>query len=192
MELNVKRHSLSHIMAQAVKQNYPDVKIATWPDTEDGFYYDFDFWETEFSDKDLKNIEKSMKKIISQNQDFTKFEVSFSEARNILDKMWEWFKSELVDKIESRDFKNKEKLSDKISFYINLSKWWKESDLQNFLKQDGFFSFDELDWDQIKNLKFIDMCTGPHVDNTKELDPNSFKLARVAWAYWLWDEKNKP
>lgn len=191
MELNVKRHSLSHIMAQAVKQNYPDVKIATWPDTEDGFYYDFDFWETEFSDKDLKNIEKSMKKIISQNQDFTKFEVSFSEARNILDKMWEWFKSELVDKIESRDFKNKEKLSDKISFYINLSKWWKESDLQNFLKQDGFFSFDELDWDQIKNLKFIDMCTGPHVDNTKELDPNSFKLARVAWAYWLWDEKNK-
>jgi len=41
--LSTKRHSLSHIMAQAVKQLYPEVKIATGPDTEDGFYYDFDF-----------------------------------------------------------------------------------------------------------------------------------------------------
>jgi threonyl-tRNA synthetase len=43
MDLKTKRHSLAHIMAQAVKQNYPSVKIATGPDTEDGFYYDFDF-----------------------------------------------------------------------------------------------------------------------------------------------------
>ncbi len=194
MNLETKRHSLAHIMAQAVKQNFPNAKIATGPDTEDGFYYDFDFWDVDFSDKDLKNIEKTMKKIITQNQDFKRFEVSFDEGRWILDNMDEWFKNQLIDKIESWDFKNKEKLSDKISFYFNVSKW-KSSDyysgVQDYLKNDKFESFEELDWDQIKNLKFIDMCTGPHVENTRELDPNSFKLARVAWAYWLWNSDNK-
>lgn len=189
--LATKRHSLAHIMAQAVKQLYPEAKIATGPDTEDGFFYDFDFWDTEFSDKDLKDVEKAMKKIITQNQDFRKFEVSFDEARKILDTMWEWFKNELVSKIEAGDFKNKEKLSDKISFYLNISKWGKESSLQEFLKSNNFEKFEELDGDQIKNLKFIDMCTGPHVENTKELDANSFKLARVAWAYWLGNSDNK-
>ena len=68
MELSTKRHSLAHIMAQAVKQNFPNAKIATGPDTEDGFFYDFDFGDVEFSEKDLKKVEKSMKKIISQWQ----------------------------------------------------------------------------------------------------------------------------
>jgi threonyl-tRNA synthetase len=89
IELSTKRHSLAHIMAQAVKQNFPNAKIATGPDTEDGFYYDFDFGEVEFSDKDLKKVEKSMKKIVTQNQDFKSFEVDFSQARKILDTMGE-------------------------------------------------------------------------------------------------------
>ncbi|MDD2871936.1 MAG: threonine--tRNA ligase [Candidatus Gracilibacteria bacterium] len=201
--LSTKRHSLAHIMAQAVKQLYPEAKIATGPDTEDGFYYDFDFGDIEFSDKDLKDVEKTMKKIITQNQDFRKFEVNFSEARKILNQMGEGFKNELVDKIEDGDFKNKEKLSDRISFYLNISKGGKETELQNFLmhfspldkgemsgKTEGVFPI-ELDGDQVKNLKFIDMCTGPHVENTKELDPNSFKLVRVAGAYWLGNSDNK-
>ena len=192
MDLNTKRHSLSHIMAQAVKNIYWDaVKVAIWPATEDWFYYDFDFWGIELSDNDLKKIEKAMKKIISQNQDFKRFEVDFLEARGILDKMWEWFKKELVDKIEKKDFKNEEKLSDKISFYVNISKWWDSTSLQDFIKESWFYDFSDLDWDQVKNLKFIDMCTGPHVENTREIDTNSFKLAKVSWAYRLWDEKNK-
>ena len=101
IELSTKRHSLAHIMAQAVKQNFPSAKIATGPDTEDGFYYDFDFGDQEFSDKDFKSIEKSMKKIISQNQDFTVFEVSYDDAREILEQMGEEFKSEIVEKLES-------------------------------------------------------------------------------------------
>lgn len=189
--LSTKRHSLAHVMAQAVKQNFPDAKIATGPDTSDGFYYDFDFGGLEFSDKDLKTIEKAMKKIITQNQDFKSFEVGFSQARSILDQMWEWFKKELVDKIESGDFKNTQKLSDKISFYFNVAKWWTESDMQLFLKENNFEDFWELDGDQVKNLKFIDMCTGPHVENTKQLDANSFKLARVAGAYWLGNAQNQ-
>ena len=190
-------------MAQAVKQNFPEAKIATGPDTEDGFYYDFDFWEVEFSDKDLKKIEKSMKKIVSQGQDFKKFDVSFDQARTILDKMWEGFKNELVDKIESGDFKNTEKLSDKITFYMNIAKWGKETEIQEYLKTispldkgemsdrtEGVYPI-EMDGDQVKNLKFIDMCTGPHVENTTQLDANSFKLARVAGAYWLGNAENK-
>jgi len=106
-------------MAQAVQQNFPGTKIATGPFTEDGFYYDFDFRDQEFSDKDFKTIEKSMKKIISQNQDFQMFEVSYDEAREIIKLMGEDFKIEIIDMLESGTFKNTEKISGKISFYIN-------------------------------------------------------------------------
>ncbi|MDP2090157.1 MAG: threonine--tRNA ligase [Candidatus Gracilibacteria bacterium] len=197
--LSTKRHSLAHVMAQAVKQLYPEAKIATGPDTEDGFYYDFDFGTTEFSDKDLKEVEKTMKKIITQNQDFRKFEVSIGEARKILNEMGEGFKNELVDKIEAGDMKKPhpnpllkgEGINGKpISFYLNISKGAKETDMQIFLTKEGVFPV-ELDGDQVKNLKFIDMCTGPHVENTKELDANSFKLVRVAGAYWLGNSDNQ-
>jgi len=120
--LDTKRHSLAHIMAQAIQQNFPETKCATGPFTEDGFYYDFDFGAQDFSDKDFKKIEKSMKKIISQNQDFQIFEVSYDEAREILRLMGEDFKIEIVDMLESGKFKNTEKISGKISFYINTGK----------------------------------------------------------------------
>lgn len=193
IDLSTKRHSLSHIMAQAVKSLYPEAKIATGPDTEDGFYYDFDFGSIEFSETNLKEVEKKMKQIITQNQDFKRFEVDYDTARKVLSAMNEEFKSELIDRFESGDFKNKEKLSDKISFYFNVSKW-KPNDyyekLSSFLSENNLQKFDELDWDQVKSLKFCDMCTGPHVSNTRELDANSFKLVRVAWAYWLWNAEN--
>ena len=192
--LNMKRHGLAHIMAQAIQENFQNVKCATGPYTEDGFYYDFDFNGQEFSENDFKTIEKTMKKIISQNQDFVMFEVSYDEAREILAQMGEDFKEEIVGKLESWDFKNKEKISGRISFFINISKG-KSSErnerIQKFLEEKGFFHFSEMDGDQVKNLKFIDMCTGPHVVNTRELDANSFALARVAGAYWMWDAKNK-
>ncbi|MDD3144478.1 MAG: threonine--tRNA ligase [Candidatus Gracilibacteria bacterium] len=180
-------------MAQAVKSLYPEVKIATGPDTEDGFYYDFDFGSTEFSETNLKEVEKKMKQIITQNQDFKRFEVDYDTARKVLFSMNEEFKSELIDRFESGDFKNKEKLSDKISFYFNVSKGKPSpyyETLSNFLNENNLEKFSELDGDQVKNLKFIDMCTGPHVANTRELDANSFKLVRVAGAYWLGNAEN--
>ncbi len=194
MKLSTKRHSLSHIMAQSVKQNFNNVKIATGPDTDDWFYYDFDFGEIVLVEKDLKKIQNTMKKLISQGQDFKSFEVNYNQARDLLTKMWEEFKNELVDKLESWDFKNTEKITGKISFYYNISKWKSSdyySEIQKYLIENNFTSFDELDWDQIKNLKFIDMCSGPHVENTRQLDANSFKLARIAGAYWLGSSENK-
>ncbi|NDK09708.1 threonine--tRNA ligase [Candidatus Gracilibacteria bacterium] len=188
--IDLKRHGLAHIMAQAIQDNFPGTKIATGPYTEDGFYYDFDFGDVEFSENDFKKIEKSMKKIISQNQDFQMFEVSYDEAREILKTMGEEFKIELVDRLESGEFKNKEKITGRISFYINTGKGGKVSEVQEFLKQKGFWDFSGMDGDQVRNLKFIDMCTGPHVASTSALDANSFKLARVAGAYWLGNAEN--
>ena len=60
------RHTASHIMAQAVKRLYPDTKLAIGPAIEDGFYYDFDR-ATPFSQEELGDIEKEMKKIIKEN-----------------------------------------------------------------------------------------------------------------------------
>lgn len=191
--LETKRHSLAHIMAQAVQQNFPGTKIATGPFTDDGFYYDFDFAAAEFSDKDFKKIEKSMKKIVSQNQDFQMFEVSYDEAREIIKLMWEDFKIEIVDMLESGKFKNVEKITGKISFYINTGKWGQVSELQEFIQGKGYFDFaSHMDGDQIRNLKFIDMCAGPeHVASTSSLDANSFKIARVAGAYWMGNADNQ-
>ena len=159
MNINIetKRHSLAHILAQAVKELYPDVKIAIWPSTSDWFYYDFDFWDIDFSDKNLKDIEKKMKKIISQNQLFEQYNISIDEAINKLSNEWEIFKIELANKLKSEWEKE-------LSFYKNISQQW--------------------------NVKFNDMCRWPHISKMSELDQNSFKLSRVAWAYWLWDEKN--
>ena len=194
-ELHIKKHSLAHIMAQAVKEHFPTAKLWIWPATEDGFYYDFDFWNDVISDADLKKIEKSMKKIISQHQKFIHFYVDYDEARGILKEMNEEFKNILIDRFESWDFKNQEKLSSgKVWFSINTSKG-KSSEyyakIQEYLKEKWYYDFSEMDWDQVKNLKFIDMCAGPHIDNSDEIDANSFKLAKIAWAYWLWDAENQ-
>lgn len=195
MDLATKKHSLAHIMAQAVKEHFPDAKLGIGPATDDGFYYDFDFGDAVITENDLKKIEKSMKKILSQKQKFIHFHVSYDEAREILKAMNEEFKNILIDRFESGNFKNEEKLeSGTIGFSINTSKG-KSSEyyakIQEFLKEKNFYDFTELDGDQVKNLKFIDMCAGPHIDSTADIDPNSFALARIAGAYWLGDAKNQ-
>lgn len=195
MDLATKKHSLAHIMAQAVKEHFPDAKLGIGPATDDGFYYDFDFGDAVITENDLKKIEKSMKKILSQKQKFIHFHVSYDEAREILKVMNEEFKNILIDRFESGKFKNEEKLeSGTIGFSINTSKG-KSSEyyakIQEFLKEKNFYDFTELDGDQVKNLKFIDMCAGPHIDSTADIDPNSFALARIAGAYWLGDAKNQ-
>lgn len=195
MDLATKKHSLAHIMAQAVKEHFPDAKLGIGPATDDGFYYDFDFGDAIITENNLKKIEKSMKKILSQKQKFIHFHVSYDEAREILKVMNEEFKNILIDRFESGNFKNEEKLeSGTIGFSINTSKG-KSSEyyakIQEFLKEKNFYDFAELDGDQVKNLKFIDMCAGPHIDSTAEIDPNSFALTRIAGAYWLGDAKNQ-
>jgi len=78
--LEVIRHSSAHLMAQAIKDLYPDAKFYVGPTIENGFYYDLKT-QTPISDKDLKNIEKKMKNLAKKKYDITRYEISKQEAR---------------------------------------------------------------------------------------------------------------
>ncbi|MDQ7024057.1 MAG: threonine--tRNA ligase [Anaerolineae bacterium] len=154
------RHSLAHIMAQAVVEKYPEAKVAIGPPIEDGFYYDFDL-PPEFSEDDLKSIEKRMKKIIGGNHEFTMREVSPEEARAMFAD--EPYKLELInDLVNGRVDDNGKPIAEpaeKLTVYT----------------QD----------------KFTDLCRGPHVASTKEINPKAFNIRfrKPAGAYWRGDEK---
>ncbi len=74
------RHSLAHVLAQAVKKLYPQVQLGFGPPVENGFYYDFDFGKDSLSAAQLKKIERQMKKIIAQNQSFVRVEDDYEQA----------------------------------------------------------------------------------------------------------------
>jgi threonyl-tRNA synthetase len=97
------RHSLAHILAMAVLDKYPEAKIAIGPVVENGFYYDIDFGDKKISEKDLKEFQKKMKKIISQKLDFSVYEVSKDEA---LEKFPNNpYKKELIEETSQNDEK---------------------------------------------------------------------------------------
>src|ERR1700712_1149124 len=77
---DILRHSTAHVMAQAVQDLFPDARLGIGPPVEDGFYYDFDV-ETPFVPEDLEKIESRMRKIIKDNQRFSRRAVSDDEAR---------------------------------------------------------------------------------------------------------------
>ena len=78
--LHAMRHSLAHITAAAVKRLWPDAKFGVGPVVENGFYYDIDLGEKTISEDDFGRIEKEMRKIIAQNQDFERFTMPLDEA----------------------------------------------------------------------------------------------------------------
>ncbi|PJF21372.1 MAG: threonine--tRNA ligase, partial [Phototrophicales bacterium] len=136
------RHSLAHVMAEAMLERFPDAKIAIGPPIEDGFYYDFDFPQPP-TEEDIKWVEKRMKKILSGNHDFVVREVTPEEARQIFAD--QPYKLELIDDlVNGRVDENGQQIAqpaEKITIYT-----------QN---------------------KFTDLCLGPHVANTKEIDPKA-------------------
>jgi len=140
------RHSLSHIMAQAVLEFFPKTKIGMGPAIENGFYYDFQF-VSPLQEQDLQKIEKRMQEIISQNQKFEKEEISKIKAKKLFEK--QPYKLELISELPGKT----------VTIYTNGN--------------------------------FTDLCKGPHIKNTKEILPNTFKLTKIAGAYWRGDEKNK-
>lgn len=96
--LQILRHSAAHVMAQAVKQLFPDVKIAIGPAIENGFYYDFDN-KRAFTLEDLRRIEAKMQEIIESNLPFRREEVSRDEALKIFEELGEDYKVELIHDI---------------------------------------------------------------------------------------------
>lgn len=140
------RHSMSHVMAEAVLEIFPDAQIAIGPAIDNGFYYDFDLPRSLTSD-DLDEISERMKKIISEDKEFKRVVVSRDEAKKMFaDQV---YKMELIDAIPE---------DQEVSIY----------------NQGGF----------------TDLCRGPHVESTRQLNPQAFKLLNTAGAYWRGKETN--
>lgn len=151
-KLDIKRHSLAHIMATAVTEMWPEVKLAFGPPVENGFYYDFDFGDEKVSEEDLIKIEKKMNHILKQGIKFEKEEIGIDEAIKREEDAGQIYKAEFLG-----DKKNEGEA--KVSYYTSG--------------------------------KFRDLCRGPHIESVKEIAKGSFKVAKLAGAYWKGDEKNK-
>lgn len=141
------RHSMSHILAKAIKELYPNVKLAIGPAIDNGFYYDFD--NLNINQEDFSRIEEKMKEIIAKNEDFVRVEVSKAQALEMFKD--EPYKTELINDLPA---------GETISIYKT-------------------------------GENFVDLCRGPHVENSKYLRGFSFKINRVNGAYWRGSEKNK-
>jgi threonyl-tRNA synthetase len=149
--LSTIRHSVSHVMAQAVTRLFPGTQVAIGPSIDNGFYYDF-LLPRPITAEDLPAIEAEMKKIIDEKQDFVRVVVSRDEARKRF--AGEPFKLELIDELPE---------GAEISIYEQR-------------RSDG-------------SLAWADLCRGPHVANTREINSAAFKLMNIAGAYWRGDEK---
>lgn len=148
----LKRHSLAHIMAAAIKEDYPEAKLAIGPAIENGFYYDVDFGDLKISDSDLPKIEKRMISLINKGLSFNREEKEIDQALAEVDQKIEPYKHELIADLQKKG-------ETKVSFYTVGS--------------------------------FTDLCRGPHIENTKEIGQKSFRLQKLAGAYWRGNEKNK-
>lgn len=96
--LDILRHSTSHVMAQAVQELYPEVKISIGPSIEKGFYYDFDY-ERAFTPEDLEKIEARMREIVAQDLPIQREELSKQEALKFYKEKGESYKVELLEEI---------------------------------------------------------------------------------------------
>jgi len=96
--LEILRHSTSHVMAQAVRELFPGVKVTIGPAIEKGFYYDFDY-EPGFTPDDLPKIERRMSEIIEQDLPYERKELSRGEAIEFFEKEGESYKVELIGEI---------------------------------------------------------------------------------------------
>jgi len=159
------RHSLAHIMAEAVLELYPEAKVAIGPPIDTGFYYDFDLGMDEngkprtFTPEDLAAIEKRMRQIIGGKHPFEYREVSADEARELFRD--QPYKLELIEGLEKGEV---DENGNELSAPPVISTY----------KQDTF----------------EDLCRGPHVEHTGKIPSDAFKLMSVAGAYWRGDEHN--
>ncbi|MBP7881052.1 MAG: threonine--tRNA ligase [Actinomyces sp.] len=161
--LAIVRHSCAHVLAQAVQDVNPHADLGIGPPITDGFYYDFGVDEP-FTPEDLRALEKSMARIVKENQTFRRRVVSEDEAREELAD--EPYKIELIaDKSSatSEDGSSVEVGGDELTIYDNV-------------RRNG-------------DVAWKDLCRGPHVPSTKYLG-NGFALTRSSAAYWRGSEKN--
>ncbi|MFA6255739.1 MAG: threonine--tRNA ligase [Candidatus Absconditabacterales bacterium] len=190
------RHSLSHILAQAIQRSVdPSAKLGIGPAIDTGFYYDFIFSDgVEFKEEHLKDLNKMMVKIVKESQLFHRIDLNYKQAKEIITMLGEEFKIELIE-----EFKKEGETV--FSYYINTIPMSAKENLLKGSKPEYFKKYEKINEyiSKIENGKlkiensfitFIDMCEGPHVENTKEINPDAFKLDKIAGAYWRGSEKN--
>ncbi len=171
--LSTHRHSLSHIMAQATRMVMgADAKLAIGPDIDTGWYYDIDFGDATLEEAKLKDIEKKMKSIVREGQEFKQFSLSVADAKAFTTALGEIYKLEMIEDLAA-------KWETVIGFYANIGKF----------HNPVYAGFSYLG--EFSTATFIDMCQGPHVQFTSEIPEDSFKLDKLAGAYWRGDAKNK-
>ena len=145
------RHSLAHVLAQAVLEIRPGSTLGFGPPIKDGFYYDF-ILSAPLTDEDFPKLEQAMRRIIKKGQRFYREELSRDDALNQLSEMNEPYKREYALELLDRN------------------------DVSELL----FY----------RNGPFLDMCEGPHVDTTRDIPRDGFKLRSIAGAYWRGDSDN--
>jgi threonyl-tRNA synthetase len=96
--LDIIRHSTSHLLAQAVKQLYPDAQVTIGPVIDDGFYYDFSYPKG-FTPEDLQKIEKRMEELVKQDLQVVREEVTRDAAIQIFREMGEEYKAQIIEDI---------------------------------------------------------------------------------------------
>ena len=169
--LYAMRHSLAHITAAAVQRIWPEAKFGIGPVVEDGFYYDIDLGDHKVSEQDFKKIEKTMRRIIAEKQEFKHFTLPIDEAIAWAKEANQPYKEELLNDLK--------RAGTTIASDLDASEMGTIADGDSALEEVGFYT----------NGTFTDLCRGPHVANTN--DVGSFKLLRVAGAYWRGNE-NRP
>src|SRR5690242_10357554 len=98
--LRIIRHSTAHVMADAVQRLYPGTKVTFGPAVENGFYYDFDRKDGQFTEADFEKIEAAMKEIIAADYPFRREVIAKDDARTLLTKMGENYKVEHLDRLQ--------------------------------------------------------------------------------------------
>ena len=169
-QLHAMRHSLAHIMAAAVQRLYPEAKFGVGPVVENGFYYDIDLGERKISEQNFPKIEKEMRKLIEYGDTFERFSMPIDEAIEWAREHDQPYKEELLNDLKRSG-----------------TTVAKDLDVDELgLATDGDAAVEEVSF--YRNGKFVDLCRGPHVENTKDI--GAFTLMRVAGAYWRGKETN--
>jgi len=146
--LELLRHDCAHVLAEAVKELYPEVQVTIGPSIENGFFYDFAVKEP-FTPEDLEKIEARMHDIVKRDEQITREVWDRGDAIKFFKGLGEAYKAEIISDLPG---------SETITLY--------------------------------RQGDFVDLCRGPHLPSTAKLG-KSFKLMKLAGAYWRGDSKNE-
>ena len=169
-ELKSMRHSLAHIMAQAIQHLWPQAKFGVGPAIDNGFYYDVYLDNGTISEADLPKIEEEMRKIVAANYPFDRRDMSVEEAIDWAISGNQSFKVELLNDLK--------RSGTTIASELAGEKMGSVSDGDSKVETVSLYSQGD----------YTDLCRGGHVDSTGKV--GVFKLTKTAGAYWRGNENN--